>query len=829
VKRLLGYAKHLPDFSWNTLVLTREWHGTHEADPSWGLSWEPHLERDGTCSIHRVPWRPPPPRPRRRRPARAASLPPTAPPADGTAPPADGTASPADDAAPHAGFPARLAAKLERMRRMLFEGYPDGFTGWVGPAVEAGVRVAREHGVDLIMSYCPPESNHLVARRLARRLGVPWVAFFGDLWGFLDPPLPAHSLEGLFRRRWHRWCLAPAAACAAVSPAMVDFLERAYSKPTRLIHTGFDPEEFPAQTTPAQPRDRLLISHVGSIYPGDQRPDLLFDGLDRLLRAHPEIAPRLEVRFVGSKCDDRLRTLLAGRPAARVCTVRPGVDSASAIRLVRESHALLAFTCTAHRDRFGTLSFPTKIFEAFGARRPILAIPPTATGSMHCSRTPAATRAPATPPTSPLASSTGSPPGAATAACPTTPIRTRSRSTPATARSPTSPDSSIPCADPEPTEPERSSPRMTGSHPPRPPQHTPPTLALLRALVHDDAARIRAALADPATDLPAFLRFAHRHQLGAFTAWSLHHLGLDRDLESRALAAVRACALSERRTNERLLRMLRDLADIFDRGDARVLFIKGPLLAHRFYGSTDARGISDLDVLLRDPRDLDRVEALLLRNGFHPAFRVPGSRRLARIFAHHFEYRRDSLPLDVHWALQQHITFNIDYARIAATAVATGIDGRVYPTPSAEYELVLQILGVLTDLQVGKLTLRSLVDIHRIIGTVGNSLDWEDFFAWRERERILRPAVWVIALALEVLDCGEEFATLRALLAPRLRALPPPALARRAVLESRPLDPSQKLLALRIYETPLAASLAWWAVSLPFRLAVYGITRPRGA
>jgi hypothetical protein len=57
-------------------------------------------------------------------------------------------------------------------------------------------------------------------------------------------------------------------------------------------------------------------------------------------------------------------------------------------------------------------------------------------------------------------------------------------------------------------------------------------------------------------------------------------------------------------------------------------------------------------------------------------------------------------------------------------------------------------------------------------------------------------------------------------------ALPSTAAARRAVLESRPLDLGQKLLALRIYETPLAASVSWWLVSLPFRVAAYGITRP---
>jgi hypothetical protein len=40
------------------------------------------------------------------------------------------------------------------------------------------------------MSYCPPETNHVVGQRVARALDVPWVPFFGDMWGFFLARLP---------------------------------------------------------------------------------------------------------------------------------------------------------------------------------------------------------------------------------------------------------------------------------------------------------------------------------------------------------------------------------------------------------------------------------------------------------------------------------------------------------------------------------------------------------------------------------------------------------------------------------------------------------------
>jgi glycosyltransferase involved in cell wall biosynthesis len=357
VKQLVGYARHLPTFGWRTLVLTNDWRGIEEADPSWGLSWEPELEQGAECTIYRVP-----------RPTAAGSrVRPRTP---------DTSAGPAVTRGWSRRQANRVVAKVARLSHMLFGQYPDEFIGWAGPAVDEGVRIAGRDRVDVIMSYCPPVTNHVVGYRLARRLGVPWVPFFGDLYGFLQPRLPTLSLEGFLKRSWHRRCLAPSAACAAISPAMVDYLARTYRKRTEIMHTGFDPEEGPAPPGgAAPPRGRLVVSHIGSVYPGDQRPEIFFDGLDRLLTRHPEVAPHLEVRFVGSKCDDRLRAMLDGRPAARVCSVQPKVDSVTAMGMVRSSDVLTALTCSLHRDRYGTLSYPTKIFEALGVQKPVLAVP----------------------------------------------------------------------------------------------------------------------------------------------------------------------------------------------------------------------------------------------------------------------------------------------------------------------------------------------------------------------------------------------------------------------------------------------------------------------
>jgi hypothetical protein len=339
VKQLLGYARHLPALGWQPIVLTNDWKDLGD-DARWGLSWEPDVEMRFPLEIERVAARPP------------LAL----------------RVSRRDDP-----WPLR---KLRSAIHVLAGSYPDGFASWIGPATARAVDLIRRRAIDAVLTYCPPETNHVVGSRIARATGVPWLAFFGDLHGFFLAPLARRSAAAPVSRWCHRRWLAPAAAFAAVSPYMRDYLVATYGRPARLVLVGFDPGEFDGAVRERTAPETFLLSHVGSLYPGNQQPEIFFDGLDLFLRARPEAAARIRVRFVGSKCDAFLRTLAQARPAGSVTSVLPKVSSTAAASMVGESDALLAFNCTAFRDRHGTLSYPSKVFEALGARRPVLAVPP---------------------------------------------------------------------------------------------------------------------------------------------------------------------------------------------------------------------------------------------------------------------------------------------------------------------------------------------------------------------------------------------------------------------------------------------------------------------
>jgi hypothetical protein len=270
--------------------------------------------------------------------------------------------------------PPALTRRALSLFSPTFGDFPDAFRGWVEPAVRMGLEVVERQSVDTICSLCPPASAHVVASEIARRTGLPWVAQFDDLYSF--------HLERQRRTEWrsyadgrHREWMRRATLAGAITPAMLAYVRDTYGLDGNVVMVGFDPDESPAVSR--ERHDRLRLAYTGSVYPGDQRPDILFDAIDRVVRGHGGLgSPPLELVLAGTGCDDALRAMLSTFPhAARVCRFVERLPPADALRLQRESDALVLLNCTNPSPHEGTLSYPAKAFEYLNAGRPILAIP----------------------------------------------------------------------------------------------------------------------------------------------------------------------------------------------------------------------------------------------------------------------------------------------------------------------------------------------------------------------------------------------------------------------------------------------------------------------
>lgn len=346
----------------------------------------------------------------------------------------------------------------------------------------------------------------------------------------------------------------------------------------------------------------------------------------------------------------------------------------------------------------------------------------------------------------------------------------------------------------------------------------PPFVEVIAALAGSDRVAAARAFADADWDEAAFERFALDHRLAGWTWKRLSALGLAREAGVRRL---RAGYLRQWAKNERLLQEARDLARrLQDRGIAH-LFLKGPFFAVRYYGDLDARGISDLDLLVFDPQALFAAESVVESLGYRRTSLRPLGHALTSRFAHHYTYRRDDLAVELHWALQSHYSFRIDHPEVLRRAEAVSIGGDRFAVAAAADELTLQLLSAFTDAQIAQFRLRTLVDIHRLLTHLDATADWDAYFAELREWRLASIATAVLSACLLVLGCDADFPRLRTRLAATSGPAPRSAADAWQLLDTRRFDPRGKLRLLRLYDAPLAGSLAWWALSLPARLGVY--------
>jgi len=266
--------------------------------------------------------------------------------------------------------PPALTRRTLSLLSPTFGDFPDAFRGWVEPAVSLGLEMIARERVEDACSLCPPATAHVVASEIARRAALPWVAQFDDLYSF--------HLERQQRAAWrpyadrrHRDWMRYATLAGAITPAMLGYVRRTYGLDGGVVMVGYDPDESPV--VDRAPHERLRLAYTGSVYPGDQRPDMLFDAVDQAIRL---TGHEIELIFAGTGRDDELAASLASFPAAeRACRFLGRVSPSEALRLQREADALVLLNCTNPSPDEGTLSFPAKTFEYLNAGRPILAIP----------------------------------------------------------------------------------------------------------------------------------------------------------------------------------------------------------------------------------------------------------------------------------------------------------------------------------------------------------------------------------------------------------------------------------------------------------------------
>jgi glycosyltransferase involved in cell wall biosynthesis len=326
VQRIAKFAKYLPDFGWQPVVLTSQ-HGRI------GPQDQTLLADVGQQEVHRIKA----PDPHRWLTSLRSTI------------SRETAGCPRGLHCSHLG-PWHPAAWL----------VPDGKLPWI----PFGVRWAlgqRHRTWDFVLSTLPTPTAAILGSLISRAWDVPHVVDYRDPWTgafYMPRRFPfLQRMEAALERR----ILASAAAVSAV-PGVLEVLPRS-NVPARVIHNGYDESDF-SDAVPIRGDGRFVIAHVGILW---RERDLspLASAIDLLRQRLPDVSQRLQFIQVG-RIDQFVAAQLERLGGTVEVTLRPSVTHREAIGYMLGADLLYLPTSHDH--------VPGKTYEYLRSGTPVLGL-----------------------------------------------------------------------------------------------------------------------------------------------------------------------------------------------------------------------------------------------------------------------------------------------------------------------------------------------------------------------------------------------------------------------------------------------------------------------
>jgi len=347
-------------------------------------------------------------------------------------------------------------------------------------------------------------------------------------------------------------------------------------------------------------------------------------------------------------------------------------------------------------------------------------------------------------------------------------------------------------------------------------------LKLLSAAIRENFEEVRNLARNGEFDVKDFADFLTQNKLAGYFYSILNQFRLTPEFPEDFINRIKPLYVEQWRSNEKLIREMLELKMAAQLAGCEILFLKGPFLAQRFYGDIDRRNIADIDILVKSVDDIAVVERLLLQRGFVRQSKVFLRQNLTQHFTHHYEYKKPGFILELHWALQAHFSYRIQYERIWAEKKEFLLKDETFFGLSDSYVLTAIILSIFVDIQLGEVKLKSFVDIYMILKAIDKDIDWKSFFAAKREEGLFLISLNVLDLVVSLLDCRGHFKELCAFIDENRKDVIFQGLASKVgLLNYSSFGINAKSWAFRLYNASWLKSWVWWVISLPFKFSVY--------
>lgn len=248
---------------------------------------------------------------------------------------------------------------------------PDARKFWIFTSVRYLSNYLKDHPVDVIISTGPPHSTHLIAKPLAKRFSIPWMADFRDPWTDIDyyKDLKLSIWADKKHHTLEKQVLESANSVVVISKTMAEVFRKIYDRKYEVITNGFDQEDLTGSSLPMD--EKFSIAHIGTLV-STRNPVPLWEALKNLVSEREDFAKDLEIKLVG-KIDFSVSAAMESYGLTKYLKKIDYLPHDEVVKCQRQSQVLLLIINNTPNSK---MILTGKFFEYLAAKRPILCLGP---------------------------------------------------------------------------------------------------------------------------------------------------------------------------------------------------------------------------------------------------------------------------------------------------------------------------------------------------------------------------------------------------------------------------------------------------------------------
>jgi len=247
---------------------------------------------------------------------------------------------------------------------------PDARRGWNKYAYKKACELIKQFDIKTVITTSPPHSVQLIGLKLKRKFGIRWIADLRDPWSdvYYNKDLMRTKLADFFDKRLEKTVLEQAdeliTVCDSVKNLLLQKTNKISGEKIHIVLNGFDNSDF--QNLPEIKDEAFRITYVGTIALS-YNAKIIFDSIKKLSEQNPNVPYKLI--FVGS-VPDSVKAQISEAGILDKTDFVGYLPHNEAIEYMKNASVLVnVFPESADYD-----GVPGKFAEYIASRRPIISI-----------------------------------------------------------------------------------------------------------------------------------------------------------------------------------------------------------------------------------------------------------------------------------------------------------------------------------------------------------------------------------------------------------------------------------------------------------------------